>query len=480
MADRCYDRPPYFVRLLAKKEFIMGSLVTILNISQESSIDSLSDDGDAALAQLRTADVNHVHEITQDQDELNQIDTGNELVGDTTDVISDVSEVTTRIVRDTGSISPEGYKMLNVTLEALRSTVFLSTLHSSISLESYQLATDTQRGAIALEGVKDTLKGLWDKFIAFLKSAWNRLKEFVATLFNVEKRMLKRLEIAKNILYHAKDHQIPTEKIKLGAMVKAIGPSGMRLVDGDASKFTKVMALELNVSRHFLVTSDNTFKRISESTSNWQEQVVVDDILKMLKSAPEGSVIGVGGDELLGITTFKETAKRYREAALAAKSIDERSTKAVPLIGHLKFVPSKGEFNEELKGEIESKDLVNLLQDFEKFFKYMVKENSLYQSQLHDFVKQMELNKKKLDLANGKMTPEEYEKYENDLTIPENMIKANQAMYDWLRVLSPKDVVKPAINAGLGLADLIISGVDKEAREKYAKELSKSTDIAIV
>lgn len=165
-----------------------------------------------------------------------------EMIGQSHAGINDLRKVSSAYVKRNGSLSVEGYAMLNVAVSSLSNQV--GEPQQAISIESFDDLGSYQATTIALEGVGDTLKKLWEKFKKFVSDTWNRIKAFFKNLFSKKKKVeesAKKAEAkAKEVKKKYKLNEVFFNKRKLFELFsRGIGMELTEELGGDVAAMGK-------------------------------------------------------------------------------------------------------------------------------------------------------------------------------------------------------------------------------------------------
>lgn len=355
-----------------------------------------------------------------------------ETVMGVSDGVNRIGSTVNEIVERKGGLSIEAFKMLNVAVSSLNGILTIEQPQNNFSLESYN---ESKIGNIALEGIADTAKSIWDKFVKFVTSVWNRLKSFVKLLFSAKARMKRNVELAKKAVKEvgsggAVDHT------KMTGLVKHIGDIGIERIGGDVSKFVTEAMIQLeNLDKvnelgieYTQIDGDlfKSFKNIGDEVMN--KQYI--DVAKRHSPIVGGLVLAKRTNKVLvnDLTVYPSTSVM----------LDYHFTKPV-----VKNVPT-------LKGAISvgvlSSGLEEMYEHFVKFIEY----NTKFEVGLKSYADSIRVRQDAYGFEDGKIGPDEMAK----------------KVFNCFNFVNPAKYSGKIISLLNGVAKLIIANASKESGGK--------------
>lgn len=362
-----------------------------------------------------------------------QDDAITETITGTVSVMEEVSETTQEIVQEQGSLSNEGFAMLQVTIKSLGSLVGVSS-SNSLSLESFRANDRNVSSVIALEGIKETLVKVWKKIKAWLKMAWDNVKKFVKLIFSSKARMKRNLKLARDLIN--KDNKKKLTPSDVSGIAKFIGNEGKQRIGHDISKLNDELITQLkNTMRYselgtLFLTKINHYAEGQSFSSNLL-------IKEIVEPAVQCSPIITGR-----VIKRDEKNKDFKELT----SIFSHLTPTVP-------DTKEG----ELKGELELTKLMGLVDFLDTYYTDYIEYNKNFEHGMKVFNEFLEFSISKMDNKQALLT--------------KNMVMASLKFSNGTNPSKFASTIMGVINA---VCKTIIKHADKKVLEENEKEVKET------
>lgn len=277
-------------KLFALEEMEVENQAVELEVSPE--------EGEVADVQVETE-----AEAAQVEDNSEAISEGVEAA----DQLEEVEEVVEKASEEEG-LDPVAAEAIRIAVEAICARIGANpkAVYPLYAVENFQSASSRKANTkIALEGISEFLKNLWEKIKAALKKLWSKISEFWNKHFSSLNRMQKALESMKEKVNAAKG--VPSnEDIKAPGSLLAIFPvvSGNYLGIDTVNTFGK----QVEAAKTVLETK---FKMFDNMTAVGN----INDIEKVVEEAKGGLNIAFGSEAspLPGGKVYKWTFKLEEE-----------------------------------------------------------------------------------------------------------------------------------------------------------------------
>ena len=258
-------------KLFALEEMEVENQAVELEVSPE--------EGEVADVQVETE-----AEAAQVEDNSEAISEGVEAA----DQLEEVEEVVEKATEEEG-LDPVAAEAIRIAVEAICARIGANSkaIYPLYAVENFQSASSRKANTkIALEGISEFLKNLWEKIKAALKKLWNKISEFWSKHFSSLNRMQKALESMKEKVNTAKG--VPTsEEVKAPGSLLSIFPVvvGQYLDIDTINTFGK----QVEEARTVLVNKFKIFENITTVGT-------IFDIERAVKEAKGGLKITFGSE----------------------------------------------------------------------------------------------------------------------------------------------------------------------------------------
>lgn len=420
----------------------LGQILSQESADQESIGYGSSNPGgqiETDILQVEADDAQTVVTLEEDAEQLERVGVASDVVSANIDVVEAVSDEATRQVTESvdNTLSEESFAILKVTLESISQSVYLGNVgfkdpSRSISVESFSGSTSTRLSAtkVALEGISDTAKSIWDKFIAMLTKLWENIKKFFKLVFSAKERMKRRVRLAKDVVAASGDHEIDAEKFK--SVESIIGKGGISEANGSASAVFTVLDGQIKHTTAAVVAYVMYAGEVIEAVGKDASPILAaqDKFYNLLNSNKQI----IGGKVLTGQDNYNKAEGAKRNFSL------------------LKFADPKDPKRTEIKGKVKIKDFGEALDGAFHFFEQIVKG-------LEDYSKGLKEFKDKISDA-----------LKSDTKEVSNAARASLSNLKWF---APSKLVSPTVRICNALSANILSNAPKEAKDKNAKEIKE-------
>lgn len=204
------------------------------------------------------------------------------------DQLEQVEEVVEKAAEEEG-LDPVAAEAIRIAVEAICARIGANSkaVYPLYAVENFQSASSRKANTkIALEGISEFLKNLWEKIKAALKKLWSKISEFWNKHFSSLNRMQKALESMKEKVNTAKG--VPsTEEVKAPGSLLSIFP----VVSGNYLNIDTVNTFGKQVEAAKTVL-ENKFKIFDNMTTIGD----IKDIEKVVKGAKGGLNIAFGSE----------------------------------------------------------------------------------------------------------------------------------------------------------------------------------------
>lgn len=121
-----------------------------------------------------------VVDMTQDETEIDDLDMAIEEAVEDAETLEDIGDVMEESVESGEGLSPEAAEMAEIAVEAIYNRLGIRNKTAMPAMESFGSSSSRLAATrIALEDVKETLKGIWEKIKTAFNSMMKAIKEFI-------------------------------------------------------------------------------------------------------------------------------------------------------------------------------------------------------------------------------------------------------------------------------------------------------------
>lgn len=163
---------------------------------------------------IEAADAEQEAEV--DAAEVDELATAIEDAEVAADNLEDVAEVLEEGVESGEGVSEETAQAAEIAVEACLNMLGTSHRESSImpSLESWGSGHSRLSATkIALEGITDTVKKIWERIVKFVKDIWQKVSDFFVKFFDNTDRLIKNATKLKQEIANKKDYKVKEKEI---------------------------------------------------------------------------------------------------------------------------------------------------------------------------------------------------------------------------------------------------------------------------
>lgn len=235
-----------------------------------------------------------------------------ETISNTLELVDDVKGAVEEITRETGTLSEEGFKMLQAVMGEISSQYKIPK--QSIGLEGFVTYDDKERSMIALEGIKEIGKKVLQKILALIKWVADKAKAagkfIVGKLSGLFKRRTEMVNEAKKTITKQSSG---AERVIVGNDEEAKKDKEEHPERYEGLVFSKTVAVIDRKMFKNIVTSKYLTNKAPSVTAVMKESVkgqdffsAMDEFIEVLKTGEYGS-IQAGITRVLMFATFMST-----------------------------------------------------------------------------------------------------------------------------------------------------------------------------
>jgi hypothetical protein len=134
-------------------------------------------------------------EVTEQVAEIETMDTAIDSAETDAGTLGDIQEVMTASVDSGEGLTEEAAQIAEVAVEAIRARLGMKRDQKVMpSMESFGSKSSRLTATkVAIEGIKETMKGIWESIVKAVKWVWNKIKSFFMSLTKHRATLLKHL-----------------------------------------------------------------------------------------------------------------------------------------------------------------------------------------------------------------------------------------------------------------------------------------------
>lgn len=297
--------------------------------------------------------------------------------------LSDIAEVAEEAVESGEGLDQTSAQVASIAIETIRNRMGIYSESTVVpALESFgNTNTRMVSTKLVVEGIGDTLKRIWAAIKAAAIRIWDKIKLFVAKLFNATGMLIKHIKTLQERASKISESAKPSEKtLKASGLAKALaakdanGKEALKTISGNSAKFLDVAKKSGEVTKNLV----GRVQKLAEGSMSEESLLKSIDEIKDLSKTNFKTVADQSGLETIGSRAeFKEgMAVKYGPFAgnlalmVKLENIDGVSHSVVSFASDLDKVAS--ELNALTLPEV--KEVLNIamasaksVEDFKKF-----------------------------------------------------------------------------------------------------------------
>lgn len=182
-------------------------------------------------------------EVSDAAEEVEAVDSAIEEAVEGAEQLEEIAQIAEGSL-DNGGMDETSAQLMETAVESIYNRLGVVT-SAKMSLESFGTkGTRVQSTKLAIEGIKETTKAIWDKIIAAIKSMWNSISTWFAKLFDAATKMSERAKKIKAGVAAAKDKTAKEAEVS-GSFVKKLTLQGKTNGSGVVTGLTEMKNLQV-------------------------------------------------------------------------------------------------------------------------------------------------------------------------------------------------------------------------------------------
>lgn len=160
---------------------------------EDDSIDSDLDVADTAPAAAAAMD-----EVNDDVDESEDLTAAIEEATDSADALQDITDTMEESVEEGEGVDPKAAEIAEIAVEFIAARAGVRHRSTFPAIESFGSSSSRVSATrVAVEGVKETIKKIWETIKAAIKRLWDKIKQFFLGITKNSKKLTEHLEALK-------------------------------------------------------------------------------------------------------------------------------------------------------------------------------------------------------------------------------------------------------------------------------------------